>query len=62
MKAGEEMKFRVANDGSLMMGQRLYVPDDEIVKQIVLQEAHKSKFSIYPGSTKIYRDLKHLYW
>jgi hypothetical protein len=57
-----ETKFQVADDGSLMMGQRLYMPNDETVKQMVLQEAHKSKFSIHPGSTKMYRDLKHFYW
>ena len=49
-----ETKFQVADDGSLMMGQRLYVPNDKIVKRMVLQEAHKSKFSIHPGSTKMY--------
>jgi hypothetical protein len=55
-------KFQVADDGSLMMGQRLYVSNDETVKEMVLQEAHESKFSIHPGITKIYRDLKHHYW
>jgi len=54
--------FRVTDDGSMMMGQRLYVPNDETVKWMVLQEAHESKFSIHPGSTKMYWDLKHLYW
>jgi len=44
-----------------MTGQWLYVPNDETVKQMVLQEAHESKFSIHPGSTQMYRDLKHLY-
>jgi len=45
-----------------MMGQQLYVPNDETVKWMVLQEAHESKFSIHLGNTKMYRDLKHLYW
>jgi hypothetical protein len=62
MEVGVEMKFQVADDGSLMMGQRLYVPNDETVKRMVLQEAHESKFSIHPGSTMMYQDLKHLYW
>jgi len=62
VEAGVEMKFRVPDDGSLMMGQRLYMPNDKIVKRMVLQEAHESKFSIHPGSTKMYQDLKHLYW
>jgi hypothetical protein len=29
---------------------------------MILREAHESKFSIHPGSTKMYRDLKHHYW
>jgi hypothetical protein len=62
VEAGVEMKFRVPDDGSLMMGQQLYMPNDKIVKRMVLQEAHESKFSIHPGSTKMYQDLKHLYW
>jgi hypothetical protein len=44
------------------MGQWLYMPDDEMVKQMVLREAYESKFSIHPGRTKMYQNLKHLYW
>ena len=62
VEAGVEKRFRIANDGTLMMGQRLYVPNDAAIKRMVLQEAHESKFSMHPGSTKMYRDLKHLYW
>jgi hypothetical protein len=32
VEAGVETKFQEADDGSLMMGQRLYVPNDETVK------------------------------
>ncbi|GJV58929.1 retrotransposon protein, putative, ty3-gypsy subclass [Tanacetum coccineum] len=31
-------------------------------KEAVLTEAHSSPFSIHPGSTKMYRDLKHNFW
>jgi len=62
MEAGVETKFQVADDRSLMMGQQLYVPNNETVKRMVLQEAHESKFSIHSGSTKMYRDLKNLYY
>ncbi|KAJ9541992.1 hypothetical protein OSB04_028498 [Centaurea solstitialis] len=30
--------------------------------QTLMDEAHKSKFSIHPGATKMYRDLKTDYW
>ena len=61
VEAGVEMKFMIANDGSVMLGKRLYIPNDETIKRMVLQEAHESKLSIHPGSTKMYRDLKLLY-
>jgi len=54
MEAGMETPFRVADDGSLMMGQCLYVLDNKMVKEMILREAHKSTFSIHPGSTKMY--------
>jgi len=57
-----ETQFRVANDGSLMIRQQLYMPNDETVKWMVLREANESKFSIHIDNTKMYQDLKHLYW
>ena len=45
MDAGIETPFRVTDDGILMMGQRLYVPNNKMVKQKVLQETHESKFA-----------------
>ena len=32
------------------------------VRQKILEEAHKSKFSIYPWATKMYRDMRLSYW
>jgi hypothetical protein len=42
--------------------KRLVVPVDPEIKKIILDEAHKSKFSIYPDSTKMYQDLKQNFW
>jgi hypothetical protein len=38
------------------------VPVDPEIKKIILDEAHKSKFSIHAGSTKMYQDLKQNFW
>ena len=38
------------------------VPNDSDLRDAVLYEAHRSKFSIHPGSTKMYMDLKRQYW
>jgi hypothetical protein len=38
------------------------VPKDVEVRQQILDEAHLSRYSIHPGSTKMYQDLKQHYW
>jgi hypothetical protein len=38
------------------------VPVDPEIKKIILDEAHQSKFSIHPSSTKMYQDLKQNFW
>ena len=41
---------------------RICVPQDRELKTKILQEAHQSKYSVHPGSTKMYQDLKGMYW
>jgi hypothetical protein len=38
------------------------VPKDRELRNQILSEAHSSKLSIHPGSSKMYQDLKPLYW
>jgi hypothetical protein len=39
----------------------LVIPKNQDLKRKILDEAHLSKFSMHPGSTKMYHDLKTLY-
>ncbi|GKF64027.1 putative reverse transcriptase domain-containing protein, partial [Tanacetum coccineum] len=32
------------------------------VRAVIMHESHKSKYSIHPGSEKMYQDIKKLYW
>ena len=42
---------------------RLVVPKDRELRNQILDEAHSSKLSIHPGSSKMYQDLKsHFCW
>ncbi|KAI3735990.1 hypothetical protein L6452_15519 [Arctium lappa] len=41
---------------------RIWVPKLGGNRELLLEEEHKSKYSIHPGSTKMYRDLKLNYW
>ena len=62
MEAGEAPHFSVGVDGGLRFDLRLYVPQVEEVKQSLLDEAHRSRYSIHPGSTKMFKDLKRNFW
>jgi hypothetical protein len=46
----------------LWFEDRLVVPKDPELRKKILDEAHLSKFSIHPGSNKMYHDLRSLYW
>jgi hypothetical protein len=54
--------FRKDDKGVVWFGQRLVVPRDQDLKKEILGEAHLSKFTIHPESTKIYRDLREIFW
>jgi hypothetical protein len=44
--------------GTLWFKERLVVPKREALKKKILDEAHASRYSIHPGSTKMYHDLR----
>jgi bifunctional pyridoxal-dependent enzyme with beta-cystathionase and maltose regulon repressor activities len=50
--------FRKDDKGVVWFGQRLVIPQDRELKKEILDEAHLSKSTIHPGSTKMYRDLR----
>jgi hypothetical protein len=50
--------FRKDDKGVVWFGQRLVVPRNQELRKEILDEAHLSKFTIHPGSTKMYRDLR----
>jgi hypothetical protein len=58
MKEKETKHFRLADRGVLWFKDRLVVLKDRELRNQILDEAHSSKLSIHPGSSKIYQDLK----
>ena len=40
----------------------LCVPNVDFLRNRILQEAHGSRYSIYPGSTKMYHVLREIFW
>jgi hypothetical protein len=49
-------------EGTLWFEERLVVPKEEALKKKILDEAYISRYSIHPGSIKMYHDLRHQFW
>ncbi|GKA46769.1 retrotransposon protein, putative, ty3-gypsy subclass [Tanacetum coccineum] len=49
-------------DGTLCLKNRSWIPCFGNLRALIMHESHKSKYSIHPGSDKMYQDLKKLYW
>jgi hypothetical protein len=62
IEAGKDNCFRKDDQGILWFIDHIVVPKDAGVCQQILDEAHLSRYSIHPGSTKMYQDLKQHYW
>ena len=58
---GHGPHFSIDEHGIVRYKDRLMVPFSEELRRMVLSEAHHSKLSIYPGSNKMYHDLRRLY-
>ncbi|KAA0039055.1 reverse transcriptase [Cucumis melo var. makuwa] len=61
-EASQAVELSISSDGRLLFERRFCVPSDSAVKTELLSEAHSSPFSMHPGSTKMYQDLKRVYW
>ncbi|XP_071928107.1 uncharacterized protein [Coffea arabica] len=58
---GEKLDFTLGVNGVLKFRNRVVVLKDEGLKKKILEEAHRSKYTVYPGGNKLYQDLKSLY-
>ena len=61
IQQGVETPFSI-QDGILMMGNRLCVPDKDDMRREILDEAYNAPYAIHPGTTKMYNTLKQHYW
>uniref|UniRef100_A0A2N9FVM9 RNA-directed DNA polymerase n=1 Tax=Fagus sylvatica TaxID=28930 RepID=A0A2N9FVM9_FAGSY len=62
VESGTPSEFCIHEDGSLRFGNRLCVPNDPDLKEEILSEAHNTGYTVHPGGTKMYRDLKGTFW
>jgi len=62
IKDDPKMQFRVDERGVLWFQNRLVVPKNRELKNLIMDEAHLSNLSIHPGSSKMYQDLRPHFW
>ncbi|GJR29876.1 putative reverse transcriptase domain-containing protein [Tanacetum coccineum] len=55
-------KLEPRTDGTLCLNGRSWLPCYDNLRTVIMHESHKSKYSIHPGSEKMYQDVKKLYW
>lgn len=59
---GEEICTQKDDKGILRFSSRIWIPNVPEIKNEILRDAHSSRYSIHPGSTKMYQDLKEHFW
>ena len=60
--AGSTKDFTISEMGLLRYQDQICVPMDSEIRREILDEAHTTPYSLHPGTTKMYQDLRTLYW
>nr|GEY05623.1 putative reverse transcriptase domain-containing protein [Tanacetum cinerariifolium] len=55
-------KLEPRTDGTQCLNNRSWLPCYVNLRTLIMYEPHKSKYSVHPGSDKMYQDMKLLYW
>jgi hypothetical protein len=58
---GRGPEFTEDEQGTVWFKDRICVLEIDSLRETSLKEAHDSDYSIHPGSTKMYQDLKQKY-
>ena len=58
---GMEKQLEIKPDGTRYFMNRIWVPRFGDLRNLVLDEAHKSKYYVHSGADKMYHDLKKQY-
>ncbi|GJT57365.1 putative reverse transcriptase domain-containing protein [Tanacetum coccineum] len=55
-------KLEPRTDGTLCLNNRSWLSHYGDLRTLIMHESHKSKYSVHPGSDKMYQDMKELFW
>nr|GEV13106.1 reverse transcriptase domain-containing protein [Tanacetum cinerariifolium] len=59
---GIDKAFKVRHDGTRCIKNQSWLPLFGGMRDLIMHESHKLKYSIHLGSDKMYQDLKKVYW
>nr|GEV50145.1 putative reverse transcriptase domain-containing protein [Tanacetum cinerariifolium] len=59
---GMDKSFEIRPDGTHCIKNQSWLPIFGNPRELIMHKSHKSKYSIHPGSDKMYQDMKKLYW
>ncbi|XP_070054629.1 uncharacterized protein [Nicotiana tomentosiformis] len=62
VQLSDSKEVTIGDDGVLRMQSRICVLNVDGLRELILEEAHSSHYSIDQGTTKMYHDLKQHYW
>jgi hypothetical protein len=62
MARGKVADYRLDEQGTLWLKNRICIPRSQEIRDSILKEAHDSRYSTHPGCTKMYKDLKVRFW
>jgi hypothetical protein len=62
MSKGKAKGFREDEQGTVWFEKRVCVPQAPELRKLIMQAEHDSPYSIHPGNTKMYMDLKGRFW
>nr|GFA28829.1 putative reverse transcriptase domain-containing protein [Tanacetum cinerariifolium] len=61
-EAIREQKLEPRANGTQCLNGRSWLPCYGNFRTVIMHESYKSKYSVHPGSDKMYQDMKKLYW
>ncbi|KAM0060059.1 putative nucleotidyltransferase, Ribonuclease H [Helianthus debilis subsp. tardiflorus] len=62
IRGASESQLVSKPDGLLYCCNRVWIPDHDNLRDLIMNEAHKSRYSIHPGADKMYHNLRTSYW
>ena len=61
VREGKFIDFHLDDEGVIWINGILCVPDVDNLREEILEEAHFAAYSVHPGATKMYHNIKDLY-